>query len=167
MCLYNMSSVQEGPTWGVMRAPGSCRASTVCDGRICASSSSSSAKESRLPSAKPLGLMTGESPKEVSYKSNIKKIAEKSMLVMAVTAFNKRSSPMADTMANTQKCILVVAMAIFNKLYGTIGERRSNSSSFQPSLSIAASSMSHFFHFALTIDTMTSRNKYLQLWAGS
>ena len=74
---------------------------------------------------------------------------------------------MADTMANTQKCILVVAMAIFNKLYGTIGERRSNSSSFQPSLSIAASSMSHFFHFALTIDTMTSRNKYLHLWARS
>ena len=49
--------------------------STVCDGRICASSSSSSAKASKLRSANPLGWGKGEPPKVVAMSASALDIA--------------------------------------------------------------------------------------------
>ena len=72
------------------------------------------------------------------------------------------SSPTVDMTVKMPVCILVVAMAMLSRLYGTIGDSRNSRSSFQPSRSIAVSKISHFLHFARSMDAIASRNKYLQ-----
>ena len=89
-------------------------------------------------------------------------ISSKSMLDITLgSGLRGCNLPNADTTVNVTKCIFVVAMAMFSRLYGTMGDSRSNSNSFQPSRSIAVSRMSHFFHLARSIDAIASRSKYL------
>lgn len=69
--------------------------STVCDGRICASSSSSSAKASRLPSANPLGWGKGEPPKVVAMSASALDIARLHMFTrswMSATSYTMAST---------------------------------------------------------------------------